>query len=31
MSDLQKKMTSMGAGSWTVDGLVMPDPKDHSK
>ena len=29
MSDLQKKMSSMGAGSWMVDELVMPEPKDR--
>ena len=31
MSDLQKKMRSMPAGSWMVDELVMPQPKDHTK
>jgi len=31
MSNLQKKMSSMPAGSWMVDELVMPHPKDHTK
>ena len=31
MSDLQKKMRSLPAGSWMVDELMMPDPKYHTK
>ena len=31
ISNLQQKMSSLGAGSWMVDELVMSDPKDHSK
>ena len=31
MSDLQQKMSLMGAGSWMVDELIMPQPQYHSK
>jgi len=31
MSELQKKMRSMPAGSWMVDELVMPPSSDHTK
>ena len=31
MSELFKKMSSMPAGSWMVDELCMPNPKDHTK
>merc|ERR1719220_830538 len=30
MSELHKKMLSMPAGSWMIDELVMPEPKDHT-
>merc|ERR1719507_1047028 len=31
MSNLQKKMRSMQAGSWMVDELIMPEPSRHTK
>ena len=31
MSRLHKKMLSLPAGSWMIDELVMPLPRDHTK